>query len=79
MKLTLIKPYDKQELLIQWLEVNTDVGNFVLQKGHAPMILVLKENQPITYALANGNQTSEKIAGGILKIDRQRVIILLNK
>jgi F0F1-type ATP synthase epsilon subunit len=78
MKLTLLKPYDKKEMRISWLEVNSSAGNYVLTSGHAPMILALKENSPITYCLTNGKQETETISGGILRIDRDEATIVLN-
>lgn len=79
MKLTILKPYDSQIIDISWIEVNTSVGNFVLQRGHAPMILALSENEPITYCLKNGKQETEVIPGGILEIDREEATIIVSK
>lgn len=79
MKLTILKPYDKEVYSVAWLEVNTNVGNFVLQNGHAPMILMLAKDKPLSYCLDNGQEVSTTISGGILKIDRQQATILLEK
>jgi F0F1-type ATP synthase epsilon subunit len=79
MKLTILKPYDKEVHSVAWLEVNTNVGNFVLQKGHAPMILMLAKDRQLSYCLDNGQQINTTISGGILKIDREQVTIVLEK
>ncbi len=68
-----------REINIVWLEVNATSGNYVLQRGHAPMLLVLAKNRSITYCLPSGKQESETISGGILKIDRTKVVILIDK
>ena len=78
MKLTILHPYESKEYAIAWLEVNTSAGNFVLQRGHAPMILVLAEHQPITFCLQSGKQERITVQGGILKIDRDEATIVVN-
>ncbi len=79
MKLTILRPYEKEVHSVAWLEVNTNIGNFVLQKGHAPMMLMLAKDKPLSYCLDNGQQISTPISGGILKIDREQATILLEK
>ena len=49
MKLTLVSTTNKQSFEVAWLEVNSSAGNFVMQRGHAPMILLLTSHQPINY------------------------------
>ncbi len=70
---------DKKIVDIAWLEVNTPVGNFVMQRGHAPMILVLSPNKPLIYCLQNGEQESTTIAGGILHITREQATVILTQ
>ena len=68
MELTIIGPGHKTVVSIAWLEVNTTIGNFVIQPGHAPTILILDANKAITYCLASGKQESVTIPAGIVEI-----------
>lgn len=78
MKLTVVSTTNKQSFDVAWLEVNSSAGNFVMQRGHAPMILVLVSHQPLIYCLQNGKQESILIeGGGILHITRQEATIIL--
>lgn len=77
MKLFMVSLSDKKSLDIAWLEVNTAEGNFVMQRGHAPMILVLSPNKPLVYCLQNGIQESTTISGGILHITRDQATVVL--
>jgi F0F1-type ATP synthase epsilon subunit len=77
MKLFMVSVSDKKSFDIAWLEVNTAEGNFVMQRGHAPMILVLSPNKPLVYCLQNGTQESTTIAGGILHITRDQATVVL--
>lgn len=68
---------DKKSYDIAWLEVNTPTGNFVMQRGHAPMILILSPNKPLIYCLQNGKEESTTIPGGILHITREQATVVL--
>jgi F0F1-type ATP synthase epsilon subunit len=77
MKLFMVSLDDKKSFDIAWLEVNTPTGNFVMQRGHAPMILILSPNKPLIYCLQNGQQESTTIQGGILHITREQATVVL--
>ena len=79
MKLFMVSLSDKKTFDIAWLEVNTTAGNFVMQRGHAPMILILSPNKPLIYCLQNGQQESTTIAGGILHITREQATVVLTQ
>ncbi|HEX2978439.1 MAG TPA: hypothetical protein VHO47_04945 [Candidatus Babeliales bacterium] len=79
MDFTIISPREKKELAISWLEVNTPNGNFIIQRGHAPMIVLVSPNQPLTVCLKNGKQETFCTPGGILEITRTAAFLLLNE
>lgn len=64
---------------VAWLEVNTNVGNFVIQKGHVPTILVLEPGQEVCYRLKNGKQESIMIPSGIVEVTRKQTTIIINE
>lgn len=79
MKLTITSPEHYQEFQIAWVELNSPVGNFIILPGHAPMIITLSENLPITYLLRTGHQESFASPGGIAHITRKEITLLLAK
>ena len=78
MKFTLLSPTEKKQYAIAWIEVNTPIGNFVIQQNHAPTILMVKAHEPITFCLRNGKQETFLSSGGILEITRTSAVLLLN-
>ena len=73
-----MSPHDKKEYTINWLEVNTSAGNFVMQSGHAPTVLLLSPHKPFVIELADGKQEIHKVlSGGILEIDRTQATFFL--
>lgn len=77
MELTLIGPTSSQHINVNWLEVQTLAGNFVIKPGHAPMIVVLAPNKELTMELHDGSLTLMTIAGGILEIQRTFITLIL--
>lgn len=78
MILQLIHPSYTKELSISWIELNTDIGNFVIQPGHAPMILMLENNKKMVYCLHTGKQESLSIDRGVVHITRTQTTIIFN-
>ncbi len=79
MELVLISPLQKQTFSITWLEINTAVGNFVIQPGHAPMIVTLTPHEKLTFCLDNGKRESIIVHQGVAHITRTSASILLNE
>ena len=79
MELKIISPFRQKVYNIAWLELNTPVGNFVIQPGHAPMVLSLAPHKPITFCLTNGKQESLIIKEGFVEITRTSASIVINE
>lgn len=78
MRLLLISPMQKEEIMVAWIELETKKGNFVIQQGHAPMIIQLKSQSSATCLLYNGKQKTFAIASGLAHITRTQVTLLLD-
>ena len=78
MELTIITPTKKNTYNVAWVELNTPAGNFVIARGHAPMIITLSPEKPVIYELNTGKDASETITGGIAHITRKSVTLILN-
>lgn len=80
MKLQLIsleQPVHEYE--ISWLELNTITGNYIIQPGHVPMILILKSDSKATCCLVRDNEQKVFIIhDGIAHIKRDSIILSYN-
>lgn len=79
MQLHLISPRESSTHEVAWLELNTPTGNYVVQHGHAPMVLKLAQDQPLVFRLTSGKQETMNIRRGIAHITRTSVMILINE
>ena len=79
MMLTIATPVSSRTADIVWLEINTTVGNFVIQYGHAPMVLELAPGRPAVFSLKNGKQESVLVAKGIIEVTRTSATLLIHE
>lgn len=77
MKFTIMSPMSSEVMDINWLEAQTPQGNFVVSRGHVPMVVILSPNQELRMELSDGSTTIMTIAGGILEITRTTITLLL--
>ena len=75
----MLSPKEKKAFPIAWIEVETAAGNFVIQQEHVPTILVVLAHQPITVCLSSGKIETFSSLGGILEIQRESALLLLNE
>ena len=76
MTLDLLSPFKKISKDVAWVEIDTVVGNFVIEPEHAPMILTLAKNSNVSFGLATGKQEKIKVNSGIVHIKRDSVTVL---
>lgn len=79
MDFTIISPSSKKTYQINWIEINTPQGNFVIQPGHVPMIISLTKKRPITFGLINGKRESLIIQEGVISINRTHTTVITNQ
>jgi len=79
MKLKIVSPEGTKEHSVQWLELNTKAGNFVIQPGHQPMIVSLAENKEVVFCLENGKQETFTPTAGIAEITRTSATLVISQ
>jgi len=79
MKLSVINPHSIQCYTTVWIEINTPVGNMVIQKDHAPMIIEIQPNSEILLMQENGKQISILVKQGFIHITREEIKLLITK
>jgi len=80
MECTILSPLKKRVVEVEWLDITTNVGNFVIQKGHVPAILLASPKKPLIFLFKDNSQENLMVTStGIVHIMRDRVIILLSE
>lgn len=78
MQLHVIGIDQKEEFKVLWVELQTRVGNFIIQPEHAPMIVELQPESQIRFCLENSKQKTIDIASGFAHVTRELVTILIH-
>ncbi|MBP6869330.1 hypothetical protein KBC04_00380 [Candidatus Babeliales bacterium] len=79
MKFSVISPHSVIHHTIVWIEINTPVGNMVIQEGHAPMVVEIEPNSELLFMQHNGKQISIVVLQGFMHITRQEIKLLVTK
>lgn len=79
MELVVVSPFETHTHDIAWIELTTLMGNFIVQHGHAPMVVSLKEQSFIVFRLESGKRETITIRQGIAEITRTKVTVLINE
>jgi len=77
MKLKVITTKRVIEHDVEWVELNTPVGNMVIQQDHAPIIIELSQGHELLYQVSGSAVESILIVQGIAHVTRAEVKILL--
>ncbi len=72
-------PLSKKTYEINWVEINTPKGNFVIQPGHVPMIISLSAKKSLTFGLKNGKRESIVIQEGMISINRTHATVITSQ
>lgn len=62
-----------------WIEINTPVGNMVIQEGHTPMIIEIEPNSEILFMQPNGKQISLVVVQGFMHIKPHEIKLLVTQ
>lgn len=79
MKFSVISPHGVINHTIVWVEINTPVGNMVIQENHAPMVIEIESNSELLFMQQNGKQVSIVVVQGFIHVTRQDIKLLLTK
>ncbi|MDP3787910.1 MAG: hypothetical protein Q8Q60_01165 [Candidatus Chromulinivorax sp.] len=79
MKFSVISPHGIINHTIVWVEINTPVGNMVIQENHAPMVIEIESNSELLFMQPNGKQISIVVVQGFMHVTRAEIKLLITK
>jgi F0F1-type ATP synthase epsilon subunit len=78
-ELQIIRPTSKEIVNVEWIEIESPSGNFVVGAGHLPLISILKVRGRVIYKKAGTDKL--KIVdsyGGFFKIQDDKATVILD-
>lgn len=79
MTLNIIRPEHTSSYEIAWIELNTIHGNLIINRGHAPTVLILAENKDAIFKLNTGKQQTIAIRNGIAEVTRDTIQLIIRE
>ena len=65
-------------LKVMWIEVQSPTGEFVVGPGHAPLVSIITSHSKLMYKKIDGSLGMFTLPGGILHIENNNAVILLD-
>lgn len=75
--LNIVTPTSQRIIAVSWIELETDHGSLIIQKGHRPLIVSLKALSEIKFQTDQQLVEIMGIVGGIVEVSRNSVIIVV--
>lgn len=75
--LNIITPISQRTVAVSWLELETDYGSLIIQKGHRPLMASLKALSEIKFETDQQLVEIVGIVGGIAEVSRDSVMIVV--
>ena len=75
----IVRTTSHEILMVEWIEVHSPNGNFVVSFDSSPIVSLLKYRGKIRYKEANSKKIeSFDIYGGIFKVQKNKAIAILD-
>ena len=78
MQLNIVGVDQNEQYKVIWVELQTSVGNLIIQPEHAPMIVELQPKSQVRFCLDSSKQKTYELSAGFAHITRQSVTILID-
>ncbi len=78
-ELQIIRSSSKETVNVEWIEIESPSGNFVVGPGHLPLISILKKKGRVIYKKADSDKL--KIIdsyGGIFRVQDDKATVILD-
>ena len=79
MELMVLRPSGAQFFPVAWVELTTQLGSFMVQHHHVPMVVSLLSGSTIVFMVTSGKFESIAVQQGIVEITREKVIVFMNE
>lgn len=67
---------ETREIKVEWIEVLSPAGEFLILRNHKPMISSVCDGESVRYKPVNGTPVSIFLSDCLLKIDRASTVTL---
>lgn len=77
LELEIVSQAESKKITIEWVEVESPSGNFIVGPDHEPLVSLLKHKGKLTYQ-SDGQTHSIDTYGGIFKVANDKALVVLD-
>ena len=77
--LEIITPDTSEKLVVQWVEIESPTGSFLVGHNHSSLISIIKKKSSFTYKTDEGKEFVRDAPGGSFRVQNNEAIILLEQ
>lgn len=78
-QLEIITPALSQEMIVEWVEIESPTGSFLVGPDHSNLISIIKNKSSITYKPLNQQPLSYDVTSGVFSVANNKAIALLDQ
>lgn len=76
-ELKIIRSTSEEILEVEWIEIQSTIGKFLVGLDHEPLISQLKIRGKISLKLTDGIEKEIQTYGGIFKVENNKAVIIM--
>jgi F0F1-type ATP synthase epsilon subunit len=77
--LEIITPTQRQVHTVEWIEVESPTGSFLVGPDHRRLISIIKNKSTLRYKKTNAEECDQAVPKGIFTVGNNRAIALLDQ
>jgi F0F1-type ATP synthase epsilon subunit len=77
-ELKIIYPTSVINAEIEWIEIESPTGSFIVGPGHAALISIVKHLSKVTYKKKDQAETVLAVQGGVFRVIENKATLLLD-
>ena len=78
-ELKVVTPTESRFLKVDWIELESPNGGFVVGPGHESLISMIKAKSKFSYKTVQGDFVIMETLGGIFTVDQNKAVALLDE
>lgn len=76
--LEIISPTNTEVHSIEWIEIESPTGSFLVGPGHSPLISIIKQKTSLLYKKTNAEECSLNIQKGVFFVKDNKAVALVD-
>jgi F0F1-type ATP synthase epsilon subunit len=77
-ELTIMTPMACTKITVEWVEIESPTGSFLIGAGHSPLVSIIKNKGSIIYKKPHEEPIQMHVSEGFFKIEKNRAVAMLD-